>query len=102
MIAAHCGQAAVVNGVLPILKLALILRIRVAKSADSSYAHPIKICPGFSGVALKVAMKRAIFLRDGEFVARFSEVVHTDVAVTGFDKLEKTGAKDFKLLHAFR
>src|SRR6266404_1156471 len=102
MITAHGREAAVVNCRLPACEVALILRVGVAKAADGRDAHAVKVGTGFGGVTLKIAMERALFLRDGEFVAGFGEMIHADVAVAGFDELQEAGAKDFELFHAFR
>ena len=39
------------------------------------------------GVALEIALQRGFFLGNGQFVIRQGEVVHADVAVTGFGQL---------------
>ena len=75
--------------------------VSVLDTADGSDAHTVEIGARFGGVALEIAVQRAILLGDGEFVARFGEVVHADVEIAGFEKFEKAGAEDFEFLHAF-
>ena len=73
----------------------MILRVGVLKRADGADAHAVEVGAGFGGVALKIAMQRALLLGDGEFIAGFGEMVHADVVVAGVEKLHQAGAEDF-------
>src|SRR6266478_6288230 len=64
--------------------------------------HAVEVGARFGGVALKIAVERAVLLRNGEFVAGLSEVVHADVEIPSLEKLEQAYAEDFEFLHAFR
>ena len=79
----------------------MILCIGVLDAADGGDAHAVKVGAGFGGVALKIAMQRAVLLRGGEFVAGFGEMVHADIEVAGIEELGEAGAEDFEFLHAF-
>ena len=82
-VAAHGGDAAPLDGFGVARQLAIVLRVGGSDAADGADAHAVKIGAGLGGVALKIAMQRAIALGDGEFVVGFGEVVHADVLVAG-------------------
>jgi len=46
-------------------------------------------------------MQRAVLLGKGELVAGLGEMIHADVEVSGFEKLEESDAEDFEFFHAF-
>src|SRR5256885_12943848 len=50
----------------------------------------------------KIAVQRAVLLRNGKLVPRLREVVHADVEIAGLKKLEQAHAEDLKFFHAFR
>src|SRR4029077_3305299 len=56
----------------------------------------------FCRIPLKIAVQCALLLRNCQLIFRLREVIHTDIQISGFEKLEQTGAKNLKLLHAFR
>ena len=68
--------------------------------ADRADAHAVEVGAGFRGVALKIAVQRAIVLRDGQLVAGQREVVHADVEVAGAEKFLEAGAEDAEFFHA--
>ena len=70
--------------------------------ADRADAHAVEVGAGLRGVALKIAVQRAILLRDGQLVAGPREVVHADVEVAGVEKTFEAGAEDAEFFHAFR
>src|SRR5258708_31925821 len=78
------------------------LRVGVLNAADGGDAHAVEVGARFGGGALKIAVQRAILLRNGKLVARLGEVVHADVEIAGVEKLEQAHAEDFKFLHTFR
>ena len=80
---------------------AAILRVGCADGADRAHAHAVEVRAGFGGVALKIAVQRAILLRDGEFVAGPREMVHADIKVAGAEKTFEAGAKDAEFFHSF-
>src|SRR5579859_6120853 len=100
MIAAHGGDAAFVDGFFPAGDVAVVLGVGVLDAADGGDAHAVEVGAGFGGVALEIAVERAILLGDGEFIAGLGEVVHADVEIAGFEKFQEAGAEDFKFLHA--
>ena len=101
VVAAHGGDAAFVLRLFPQLDVALVLRVGVLDAADGGDAHAVQVGAGFGGVALKIPVECAVSLGDGEFVAGFGEVVHADVEIASFEKLEEAGAEDFEFLHTF-
>ncbi len=101
VIAAHGGDAAFVDGFFPAGDVAVILRVGVLDAADGGDAHAVEVGAGFGGVALEIAVERAILLGDGKLVAGLGEVVHADVEIAGFEKFQEAGAEDFEFLHAF-
>src|SRR5579863_2408332 len=80
----------------------MVLRIRVLNSADGGDAHSVQVGAGLGGIALEVAVQGALALGDGQLVAGLREMVHADVQVSGLEKFEQPGAKNFKLLHTLR
>ena len=100
-VAAHGGDAAVVDGFCLSGDVAMVLRVGVSDAADGGDAHAVEVGAGLGGVALKIAVQRAILLRDGQFVAGFREVVHADVEVAGVEKFDEAGAENFEFFHAF-
>ena len=70
-------------------------------AADGGDAHAVEVGARFSGVALKIAVQSAVLLRNGELVAGPGEVIHADVEIAGFDKLEQACAENLEFLHAF-
>ena len=79
----------------------MVLCVGVVDAADGADAHAVEVGAGFGGVALKIAMQRAISLRDGEFVAGLGEMVHANVLVAGVEEFLEAGAEDVEFLHAF-
>ncbi len=77
-----------------------ILGVGAGHGADGADAHAVEVRAGFGGVSLKIAVERAISLRDGEFVAGHREMVHADVNVSSIEKMFEAGAKDPKFFHA--
>src|SRR4029077_4311332 len=102
VIAAHGSNAALRDRLLPCRELLMILRVGVLNSADRRHAHAIQVRAGFCRVTLKIAMQRALPLRNCQFIFRLREVIHADIQVAGFEKLEQAGAKNLKFLHALR
>src|SRR5216683_873153 len=102
LIAAHGGKAAFGDGLFPGRNVAVILGVGVLNAADGGDTHAVEVGARFGGVALKIAVERAVLLRNGEFVAGLSEVVHADVEIPSLEKLEQAYAEDFEFLHAFR
>src|SRR5256885_12334643 len=99
MVAAHGCEAAIVNRVLPVRQIAMILRVSVAKAADCRNAHAVEVGASLRCITLKIAVQRALLLRDCKLVARLCEMVHPDVAIARVDKLQEPGTEDFKFLH---
>src|SRR6266478_3982868 len=102
LIAAHGSEAAFGDGLLPGRNVPVILGVGVLNAADGGDTHAVEVGARFGGVALKIAVERAVLLRNGEFVAGLSEVVHADVEIPSLKKLEQAYAEDFEFLHAFR
>src|SRR5882762_7163471 len=102
LIAAHGSEATFGDGLFPGRNIPVILRVGVLNAADGGDAHAVEVGARFGGVALKIAVQRAILLRNGKLVARLGEVVHADVEIAGVEKLEQAHAEDFKFLHTFR
>src|SRR5437588_2872496 len=102
MIAAHSGEASLGDGFLPRGNVAVVLSISVLNAADCGNAHAVEVGARFGRVALKIAVQRAVLLRNRQFVPRLREVVHADVEIAGLKKLEQANAKDLKFFHAFR
>jgi len=71
----------------------MILRVGALKAADGGDAHAIEVRAGFGGVALKIAMERAVLLGEGELVAGLGEMIHADVEVAGFEELRSPTRK---------
>src|SRR5467141_4570472 len=102
LIAAHGSEAPFGDGLFPRRNIPVVLRIGVLNAADGGDAHAVEVGARFSGVTLKIALQRAILLRNGELVPRPRKVVHTNVEIAGFEKLEQAHAEDLKFFHAFR
>src|ERR1700694_2859913 len=102
LIAAHGSEATFGDGLFPGRNIPVILRIGVLNAADGGDAHAVEVGACLGGVALKIAVQRAILLGNGKLVARLREVVHADVEIAGVEKLEQAHAEDFKFLHTFR
>src|SRR6266403_6990 len=102
LVAAHGSEATFGDGLFPGRNIPVILRIGILNAADGGDAHAVEVGACFGGVALKIAVQRAVLLRNGKLVARLCEVVHADVEIAGFDELEQAGAENIKFLHAFR
>ena len=81
--------------------LAAVLRVGLADRADRADAHAVEIGAGLGGVALKIAVQRAILLRDGEFVAGAGEMIHADVVVARAEKSFEARAEDPEFFLAF-
>src|SRR5690348_6169583 len=86
----------------PVVCVSLVLSVGALEAADGGDTHAVEAGAGFCGVTLKIAVQRAVLLRDGEFVAGFGEVVHADIEVASLDELQQTGSKNLEFLHAFR
>ena len=86
-IAAHGGDAAVVDGLFPSGDVAEILGVDVLDAADGGDAHAVEVGAGFGGVALEIAMEGAIALGDRQFVVFLGEVVHADVEIAGLREI---------------
>ena len=65
MVTTHRRHPALSNRLLPCCKLAKILRVCVAKSADRGHAHTIEIGAGLGRIALKISVQRSARLRGG-------------------------------------
>src|SRR6266851_7003066 len=102
LITAHGSEAPFGDGLFPGRNIPVILSIGVLNAADGGDAHAVEVSARLGGVALKIAMQRAVSLRNGEFVARLCEVVHADVEIAGLEKREQANAEDLEFLHAFR
>src|SRR6266567_6480075 len=102
LIAAHGSEAPFGHGLFPGRNIAVILRIGVLNAADGGDAHAVEVGARFGGVALKIAVQRAVLLRNGELLAGLREMVHADVKIASLEKLEKAHAEDFEFLHALR
>ena len=100
-VAAHGGDAAALDGFGVARQIAIILRVGVSDAADGADAHAVEVGAGFGGVALKIAMQRAIALGDGEFVVGLGEMVHADVVIAGAEEFFEAGAEDAEFFHAF-
>src|ERR1700740_127323 len=74
--------------------LAAVLRVAFAYRADRADAHSIEVGARFRRVTLKIAVQRAIALRNGKFVTRLREMIHADVVISGIQKAIEPGAKD--------
>ncbi len=102
LIAAHGSEAAFGDGFFPGRNIPVILRVGVLNAADGGDAHAVEVGAGLGGVALKIAVQGTVLLRNGELVSGLGEVVHADVEIAGFEKLEQAHAEDFEFFHAFR
>ena len=102
LIAAHGSEAPLGHGLFPGRNIAVILRVGVSNAADRGNAHAVEVGARFGGVALKIAVKCAVLLRDGKLVSSLREVVHADVEIAGLEKLEQAHAEDLKFFQAFR
>ena len=80
----------------------MVLSISGLNSADSGDAHAVQIRARLCRVPLKIAMQRALLLRDSKFVAWLGEMVHSDIQVAGLDEFQQARAKNLELSHAFR
>ena len=78
----------------------MILRVSGSDAADGADAHAVKIGAGLGGVALEIAMQRAVALGDGQFIVRPREMVHADVLIAGVQKTFEAGAEDAEFFHA--
>src|SRR5690348_6175396 len=61
-IPAHGGGAAPFDGFGVTRQFSIILGIGRADGADGAHTHSVKVCAGLCGVALKIAVERALFL----------------------------------------
>src|SRR5260370_7971873 len=86
LIAAHGSEAAFGDGLFPGRNIPVILRVGILNAADGGDAHAVEIGARFGGVALEIAVQRAVLLRNGEFVARLREVFHADVERARLEK----------------
>src|SRR5260370_1202466 len=102
LITAHGSEATFGDGLSPGRNIPVILRVGILNAADGGDAHAVEVGARFGGVALKIAMQRAVLLRNGEFVPRLREMVHADVEIPGLEKFEQAYTKDLEFLHAFR
>src|SRR5712692_4470370 len=101
LITAHGSEAAFGDGLFPGRNVPVILRVGILNAADGGDAHAVEVGTRFGGVALKIAVQRAVLLRNGELVPRLREMVHADVEIAGLEKFEQAYAEDFEFLHAF-
>ena len=76
------------------------MRVAVLNPADCGDADAIKIGARLRRVALKIAVQRAVALRNSQLVVVLCEVVHADIQVSGFHKCQQAAAENLKLLHA--
>src|ERR1700730_7548274 len=102
LIAPHGSEAPFGDRLFPRRNIPVILRVGVLNAADGGDAHAVEVGARFGGVALKIAVQRAVLLRNGELVPRLRKVVHTNVEIAGLEKLEQAHAEDLKFFHAFR
>src|SRR5258708_1341282 len=102
LITAHGGEAAFGYSFFQGRNIAVILRVGVLNAADGGDAHAVEVGARFGGVALKIAVQRAVLLRNGELVPGLRKVVHANVEIAGLEKLEQAHAEDLKFFHAFR
>src|SRR5216684_1781631 len=102
LIAAHGSEAPFGHGLFPGRNIAEILGVGALNAADGGDAHAVEVGARFGGVALKIAVERAVLLGDGELVAGLGEMVHADVEIAGLEKFEQAHAEDFEFFHAFR
>src|SRR5712692_5963013 len=79
LITAHGSEAPFGDGLFPGRNIPVILSIGVLNAADGGDAHAVEVGARLGGVALKIAVQRAVLLRNGEFVPRLREMVHADV-----------------------
>ncbi|MNP08517.1 hypothetical protein D3C76_1005890 [compost metagenome] len=96
--AAAGRELVVVQAVLVIGDVVAVLGIEVADLADGGYAKTDEVAMSVGGVALEVALQRAIFLGAGQFVIRQGEMVHADVAITRRGQLLGGALEHFQLL----
>ena len=68
-VAAHGGDAALGDGRLIRGNFASILRVGFADGADRADSHAVKIGARLGGIALKIAVQRAIALGGSELVS---------------------------------
>src|ERR1043166_211025 len=90
MITAHRRDPALVYCFFPSCKFAEILRIGILKSADRRDSHSMQVCARFCRIALKISMQRAFRLGYSKLVSRFGEVIHPDIEVSRFNKLQRS------------
>src|SRR5271156_2504610 len=100
-VTAHGGDAARADRFLVRRNFAAILRVGRTDGTDRADAHAVKVCAGFRGVALKIAMQRAILLCDGQFIAGAREVVHANIEVARAEETLEAGAEDAEFFHSF-
>src|SRR5207245_2344905 len=100
-VAAHRGHAARFDAGLIARNIAVVLRIGAGDPADGAHAHSAKVRAGLGRIALKIAVQRAVALRDGQFVAGPRKVVHSDIQIPGVEKFFQAGAENVELGHAF-
>src|SRR5260370_26077423 len=75
LITAHGSEATLGDGLFPGRNIPVVLRVGVLNAADGGDAHAVEAGSRFGGVALKIAVKRAVLLRNSELVAGLREVV---------------------------
>src|SRR5258708_22564928 len=89
LITAHGSEAPFGDGLFPGRNIPVILSVGVLNAADGGDAHAVEVRARLGGVALKIAMQRAVSLRNGEFVSRLCELVPCDVALSGLHESEQ-------------
>src|ERR1700676_398477 len=93
-ITAHGGDTALLHGLFPGRQVAEILRVSILDAADGGDTHTVEIGSGLGGVTLKIAVQRAVALRNSQFVIGFREMAHADVQIAGFEKCQQAIAKN--------
>src|SRR4029077_17184049 len=98
----HGGEAAFGDGFFPGRDVTIVLRVGILNAADGGDAHAVAVGADFGGITLKISVQGAVLLRNGKFVTGLGEMVHANVEIASFEKLEQARSKDFEFLHAFR
>src|SRR5256885_1795996 len=65
MIAAHSGEPAFSDALLPGRNVTIILRVGVLNAAEGGDAHAVEVGTRLGGVTLKIAVQRTVLLRNG-------------------------------------
>src|SRR5262245_46759199 len=81
-VSAEHRTTAAADGVFPLRKLAMILRICSANVTDGAHAESKEVRFGVCCISLKVTMKATVVTRSDQRIVRPSEVVHADVLVS--------------------